>query len=148
MAPANDEAFDFGDNVDIATFEQILDMDEAEDEPESHEFSRSIVFGFLEQAEATFVKMDSAMQQKDLPELSSLGHFLKGSSATLGFTKVQEECEKIQHYGQQKDETGTVDEPDRQQCLRNIQASIAEAKRAYNTVAKLMRTYYEKLEGS
>lgn len=33
---------------------------------------------------------------KNLTELSHLGHFLKGSSATLGFTKVKDECEKIQ----------------------------------------------------
>jgi hypothetical protein len=49
--------FDFGDNVDKATFEQILDMDEEDD----RDFSKSIVFGFLEQAEQTFGKMDSAM---------------------------------------------------------------------------------------
>ena len=28
-------------------------------------------------------------KEKDLAELSSLGHFLKGSSATLGLTKVK-----------------------------------------------------------
>lgn len=35
-------------------------MDEGE-EDDSHEFSKSIVFGFLEQAETTFQKMDTAM---------------------------------------------------------------------------------------
>jgi len=49
--------FEFGDNVDRATFEQILDMDDEDD----RDFSKSIVFGFLEQAEQTFTKMDSAM---------------------------------------------------------------------------------------
>jgi len=34
-----------------------------------------------------------------LKTLSELGHFLKGSSATLGLTKVKDSCEKIQHYG-------------------------------------------------
>ena len=53
------EEFDFGDNVDIATFEQILDMDEGE-EDDGHEFSKSIVFGFLEQADQTFAKMENA----------------------------------------------------------------------------------------
>lgn len=52
--------FDFGDNVDPATFEQILDMDEGEDE-DSHEFSHSIVFGYFDQAETTFQKMDAAV---------------------------------------------------------------------------------------
>lgn len=49
--------FDFGDDVDKPTFEQILDMDEEDD----RDFSKSIVFGFLEQAETTFGKMDTAM---------------------------------------------------------------------------------------
>lgn len=46
--------------MDTETFEQILEMDEGEDDG-SHEFSKSIVFGFLEQAETTFQKMDDAM---------------------------------------------------------------------------------------
>ena len=54
------EAFDFGDNVDVPTFEQILDMDD-DGEEDAHEFSRSIVFGYLEQAESTFVKKDDAV---------------------------------------------------------------------------------------
>lgn len=140
------EEFDFGDNVDLSTFEQILDMDEGE-EDDSHEFSRSIVFGFLEQAEQTFIKMDKAIEKKDLDELSALGHFLKGSSATLGFTKVKDECEKIQHYGQKKDETGTIDEPDEAKCLRLIRESVREAKTAYAEVEELMRKYYAQLEG-
>lgn len=37
------------------TFEQILEMDDDEDE---RDFSKSIVFGFFEQAEATFKKME------------------------------------------------------------------------------------------
>ncbi|KAJ9609281.1 Phosphorelay intermediate protein [Knufia peltigerae] len=130
--------FDFGDAVDKATFEQILDMDE-EDE---RDFSKSIVFGFLEQADTTFAKMDDAMKDKNLPELSSLGHFLKGSSATLGFTKVKDECEKIQHYGHKKNETGEVDEPDEAKCLKMIGESLEEAKKAYKVVEGLMKRFY------
>lgn len=144
MAPpqedVGDESIDFGDNVDMGTFEQILDMDE-EDDPE-RDFSRGIVFGFLEQAEQTFDKMDDALKSRNLDELSSLGHFLKGSSATLGFTKVKDECEKIQHYGHKKDETGTADEPDESKCLRLIAESLETAKKGYAVVAGLMRRYY------
>ena len=46
---------EFGDNIDSSTFEQILEMDE---DDTNHEFSKGIVFGFFEQAEATFEKMD------------------------------------------------------------------------------------------
>lgn len=142
---AAQEEFDFGDNVDLPTFEQILEMDEGEDD-DGHEFSRSIVFGYFEQAEQTFDKMDDAVSRKDLGELSSLGHFLKGSSATLGFTKVKDECEKIQHYGHNLDETGTTAEPDDDECLRLIKASIVKAKKDFAIVMSLMTAYYDKLE--
>lgn len=49
---------DFGDNVEMSTFEQILDMDDEDDEKG---FSRTIVYGFLEQAEQTFDKMDASL---------------------------------------------------------------------------------------
>lgn len=45
--------------MDAATFEQILDMDDG-DEDDAHEFSKSIVFGFLEQADSTFTKMETS----------------------------------------------------------------------------------------
>jgi len=44
------------DSIDAATFEQILEMDEDEEE---REFSKSIVYDFFSQAESTFVKMDT-----------------------------------------------------------------------------------------
>lgn len=75
-----------------------------------------------------------------------MGHFLKGSSATLGFNKVKDQCEKIQHYGHKKDETGTVDEPDEAKLLRLIKASVTEAKDAYEVVSRLMKAYYAQLE--
>ena len=49
---------DAGDSIDQATFEQILEMDDDEDE---RDFSKSIVYGFFEQAENTFTKMDTAL---------------------------------------------------------------------------------------
>jgi hypothetical protein len=35
-----------------------------------------------------------------------------------------------------------VDEPDEDKCLRLIQESLAEAKRAYKAVNELMKQYY------
>ncbi len=49
---------DLGDSIDQVTFDQILEMD---DDEEEREFSRSIVYGFFEQAETTFKKMDAAV---------------------------------------------------------------------------------------
>jgi osomolarity two-component system phosphorelay intermediate protein YPD1 len=47
----------FEDTIDTATFEQILEMDD----DDTREFSRSIVYGYFDQAESTFRKMERAM---------------------------------------------------------------------------------------
>lgn len=80
--------------------------------------------------------------RRDLKEISGLGHFLKGSSATLGLVKVKDACEKIQHYGNNKDETGMNDEPDDQVCIDGIKRALAEGQAAYNEVSELLRKFY------
>ncbi|RKF75288.1 Multistep phosphorelay regulator 1 [Golovinomyces cichoracearum] len=130
---------EWGENVDAATFMQILEMDDDEDEKE---FSKSIVLGFFDQAEATFIKMDDALESKDLAALSSLGHFLKGSSATLGLSKVMNSCEKIQHFGQKKDAEGINDEKDEDKCLGWIEETFNKLKKEYDEVVRILKTYY------
>jgi osomolarity two-component system phosphorelay intermediate protein YPD1 len=126
------------DSIDAATFEQILEMDEDEEE---REFSKSIVYDFFSQAESTFVKMDTNLEQRNLKTLSELGHFLKGSSATLGLTKVKDSCEKIQHYGQKKDDTGTNDITE-EEGLSKLKTTIEQAKREFHDVEKVLRKFY------
>jgi len=104
------------------TFHQILDLDE----DDTYEFSWGMAWAYFSQAKTTFEEMNEALcvflspfsppnifystafhhfrARKDLAKLSSLGHFLKGSSAALGVSRVQASCEKIQHYGQLRDE--------------------------------------------
>lgn len=45
------------DCIDRSTFDQILEMDDDED----REFSKEIVYGFFEQAESTFKKIEEAL---------------------------------------------------------------------------------------
>lgn len=78
----------------------------------------------------------------DLNQLSSLGHFLKGSSATLGLTKVKDSCERIQHYGQMKDEAGTTDVPDKAKCLALIKDTLVAVKEEYAEVEKVLKKFY------
>jgi len=125
---------------DITTFNQILEMD---DDPEEREFSKSIVFDFFDQAESTFGKMEQAVQDKDLTTLSQLGHFLKGSSATLGLTHVKNSCEKIQHLGSRKDETGTNSEPDDVVSLSRLKDVIEQAKSEYEEARALLEEFYK-----
>jgi len=126
------------DSIDAPTFEQILEMD---DDEEEREFSKSLVYDFFTQAETTFVKMDTNLKDKDLKTLSELGHFLKGSSATLGLTKVKDSCEKIQHYGQKKDETGAHDITE-EEGLKLLQTTIKQAREEFEDVEKVLKKFY------
>lgn len=47
-------------------------------------------------------------RKRDFHALSSLGHFLKGSSAAVGLVKLKASCEKIQNYGNKLDEAGNI----------------------------------------
>jgi osomolarity two-component system, phosphorelay intermediate protein YPD1 len=57
-------------------------------------------------------------------------------------TKVKDSCEKIQHFGQKKDETGTRDEPDDEKCLSKLRETIAQAKQEFHDVEKVLKTFY------
>lgn len=139
MSDDGNEFRHFGDAIDITIFEQILEMD---DDEEEREFSRSIVYGFFEQAETTFTQMDDALEAGDLDTLSSLGHFLKGSSATIGLTLVKNSCEKIQNYGHKKDESGQEDVDDDALCLSRCKDAIVAAKEEYEDAAKRLRRFF------
>lgn len=49
---------DYKEILDESTFEQILEMD---DDEEDRDFSKSIVYGFFDQAENTYKKMEKEM---------------------------------------------------------------------------------------
>lgn len=80
--------------------------------------------------------------KEDLDTLSSLGHFLKGSSATLGLTKVKDSCEKIQHYGAHKDEAGNNAIPDSKLCLDRIKTTMVALKHDYGEAEIILRRFY------
>ncbi|KAI1846442.1 hypothetical protein JX265_005034 [Neoarthrinium moseri] len=129
---------DLGDAIDTVTFGQILEMD---DDESDREFSQSIVQGFFEQAEETFEKMDKALEEKDLEELSRLGHFLKGSSATLGLTKVKDSCEKIQRYGKKENENGSP-LTDEKVCLEKITTTLEACKKEYHEAETILNKFF------
>ena len=81
-------------------------------------------------------------ESRDLEQLSALGHFLKGSSATLGLTKVKDSCEKIQNFGAKKDETGTNDVDDVDTCLKNLKEEIKVAKKEFEVVEGQLKQFY------
>ncbi|KAK1220998.1 Phosphorelay intermediate protein [Marasmius sp. AFHP31] len=123
--------------IDMEAFGQILDLDE----DETHDFSQEMVTEYFTQATQTFADLEKALQEKDLEKLSSLGHFLKGSSATLGVSAVQSTCEKIQNYGHLTDGAGgTLDSKD---ALDKITDLMGNVKKDYTVAEKWLRQWYK-----
>jgi osomolarity two-component system phosphorelay intermediate protein YPD1 len=89
-----------------------------------------------------YALIQSCSKDKNLKTLSELGHFLKGSSATLGLTKVKDSCEKIQHYGSLKDETGGKDIKEGE-ALDKLKPTIEQAKKEFEDVEKVLRKFYK-----
>ncbi|KAF7794616.1 hypothetical protein EIP86_005752 [Pleurotus ostreatoroseus] len=125
--------------VDEATFNQILELDE----DDTFDFSTEMVIQYFQQATTTFEEMQSALDEKDLPKLSSLGHFLKGSSAALGVQQVQRSCERIQHYGKCWDEEAgkTLSE---QEALDMITPLLKTVSKEYQEAEKWLKNWYLK----
>ncbi|TFY52885.1 hypothetical protein EVJ58_g9758, partial [Rhodofomes roseus] len=124
--------------IDLETFHQILDLDE----DDTHDFSKEMVTAYFTQANTTFGEMDEAYKAKDLTKLSSLGHFLKGSSAALGVAHVQASCERIQHYGQLRDEDTGTDLTD-ESALQKIEPLLSRVKKEYNVAEAWLKKWYE-----
>ncbi|KAF8909000.1 signal transduction histidine kinase, partial [Gymnopilus junonius] len=128
--------------IDTETFNQILELDEDED---SHDFSQPMVWDYFEQAEKTFITMDDAFAKEDLESLSSLGHFLKGSSAALGLSRVQHTCEQIQHVGNLRDEKSEKNlKP--AEALKQMGKLLKRVKIEYKEAQVWMKDFYGESE--
>lgn len=84
----------------------------------------------------------SYSEAKELLKLSNLGHFLKGSSAALGVSRVQATCEKIQNYGKLWDEEH-LKELSEKDALKKIEPLLKTGKKEYTDAEKWLRTYYK-----
>ncbi|KAG0049896.1 hypothetical protein BGZ83_005271 [Gryganskiella cystojenkinii] len=136
------DEFDDDGIIDHTTFDQLLEMDDEED----HEFSRSLVWNYFDQAEMTFKDMDSAMSKLDFPDLSRLGHFLKGSSAALGLRRVTDSCERLQHYGNRKDAKG-VNTITNEEAENLIRALLVQVRDEYNEAKNYLTVFYDGEDG-
>jgi len=138
--------------IDMDILGQVFEMDDLEDEDDEeggggHEFSKGIVWNYFEQAGSTFDEMKQALKAKDLPQLSSLGHFLKGSSAALGITKVKDSCEKMQHYGNMRDEEAGIALSETE-ALDRISALLGVVEKEYEEAADWLKGYYDEKEAA
>ncbi|KAF8798836.1 histidine-phosphotransfer domain, HPT domain-containing protein [Phlegmacium glaucopus] len=121
----------------MVIFRQILDLDDED----NHDFSLSMVEEYFEQAEETFKKLDKNFKDENLSELSTLGHFLKGSSAAIGLVKVQASCEKIQHYGSKRDEEAKKDLK-REDALDKIKSQLGQLRVEYAEAKQSLEDFF------
>ncbi|XBW38676.1 hypothetical protein QEN19_004264 [Hanseniaspora menglaensis] len=67
-------------------------------------FSRDLLSQLKDQCTETFEKINQLVEGKgNLTEISSLGHFLKGSSSALGLPRIAYYCELIQNIALKKE---------------------------------------------
>ncbi|KAI0249225.1 signal transduction histidine kinase [Lactifluus subvellereus] len=125
-----------GECIDQDVFEQILELDDEDDKS----FSKGMVDAYYEQAEKTFEGMDDALAKKDLTALSDLGHFLKGSSAALGVSRVQSSCEDIQYYGKLREGAAAITEAE---AIVKITKTLARAREEYAEAKIWLDDFYE-----
>ncbi|KAH7097381.1 signal transduction histidine kinase [Auriculariales sp. MPI-PUGE-AT-0066] len=138
-AEANDEPPASEDVIDEDTFAQILELEEDDG---SYDFSLGMTQAYLTQAKDTFKEMDEALGRKDLKRLSELGHFLKGSSAALGVSKVHHSCEYMQNYGKCKNATGAkaISED---VALARITTLLGRVKTEFDEAEIYLKEWYE-----
>jgi osomolarity two-component system phosphorelay intermediate protein YPD1 len=125
------------DFLDATTFEQLLEMDDDDE----REFSKGIVWNYFDQVKGSFAPIEEGIRKRDFLALSSLGHFLKGSSAAVGLIKLKASCEKIQNYGNKLDETGntSIDEDD---ALAKIADVLVVTKKDFKDAEIWLKRFY------
>ena len=75
--------------------------------------------------------------------MSALGHFLKGSSATLGLVRIRDGCEKIQHYGAHKDDHGEDSDDSDDQLISKIDKELVEVTAEYERCEVVLKNFYK-----
>lgn len=77
----------------------------------------------------------------ELLELSTLGHFLKGSSAAVGVIQVRDSCEYMQHYGKKADKDG-ITELTEKVALEKLTDTLEQVKVQYKEAEVELRRFY------
>lgn len=87
--------------IDWTILNEIIQMDE-----DDSEFSRNLILQYIDQANTTFAEIEEELNHgQDLKKLNELGHFLKGSSASLGLQRIAWVCERIQDISQKSEDS-------------------------------------------
>lgn len=121
--------------IDWSILNEIISMDE--DDPD---FSKMLIMQYIDQAETTFNSIET---EKDLNNLNSLGHFLKGSSATLGLQRIAWICEIIQNLGKRQSIENIPEGSDDQVYRDAIAVTLDQARHEFILARKELSYYYK-----
>jgi len=125
--------------LNMETFQQLLDLDE--DDEVDREFSKGMVHAFFEQVQSTLPEMEKRTKKEDLATLSSLGHFLKGSAATIGAVKLSDRFEQVEYYGKLH-ERDTGREITQSDALARIRGVLGDAQTDFDVARKWLQQFY------
>ncbi|TPX31330.1 hypothetical protein SeMB42_g07774 [Synchytrium endobioticum] len=123
------------DILDQAQFDEFIQLDDGDP---TREFTKSIITNFYEQAHQTISEMEQALSHGDHENISRLGHFLKGSSAQIGLSRLRDTCEKIQNVGRlhKEDGNGLIKASD---AIASLETLISLAKQEYLRAEVILR---------
>lgn len=85
---------------------------------------------------------DENRNAKDLDRLSKLGHFLKGSSSSVGLASVSKLCALMQNYGSEKDDTG-LQSISKEDALDKLEKLLPDLKAEQGRAKKWLETFYK-----
>ncbi|KAJ7714187.1 signal transduction histidine kinase [Mycena metata] len=136
MGPVSGVDADSTGTIDVAAFNQILDLDD----DDTHAYSKDMIVMYFAQAPKAFAEMDAALAATDLRTLADLAHFLMGSSAALGIARVAASCARMEGIGEASLKAGGKD-PARG-ALEQIGALLEEVKREYADAETWLRRWY------
>ncbi|KAJ7043881.1 signal transduction histidine kinase [Mycena alexandri] len=142
MTPIARVGSDSAGTIDVAAFNQILDLDD----DDTHAYSKDMIVMYFAQAPKAFAEMDAALAATDLRTLADLAHFLMGSSAALGIARVAATCARMEGVGEASLKAGAAaaegKDPGRAGALEQIGALLREVKREYADAETWLRRWY------
>ncbi|KAF7299251.1 Histidine-phosphotransfer domain HPT-domain-containing protein [Mycena indigotica] len=86
--------------IDPEAFTQILELDE---DDETRSFSKDMVALYFIQGPEAFELMSAALSNSDLKTVADRAHFIAGSSATIGISRVAQACTQIKQAAEEED---------------------------------------------
>lgn len=131
---ANFSGCPYPEIIDNSIFGEILEMD-----PDGS-FVASLIQEWRCQATDIVGKLHKEHEAGDLGAISKLGHFLKGSSASLGVARVRETCEQLQHVGNLRSLDGKTDIHSDEALklvpclLKRVEEQLIEADRRFSKI--------------